>query len=98
MIYGKYKAGIIQPWVVNQADVWVDKNGTEYTLDEMGINYVENVINFLERNAYKWSDAVGRPYEPYHKSVEWMRETVLYQRLQVELFMREIHTGVYDVD
>jgi hypothetical protein len=98
VIHGKYKAGIIQPWVVNQAEVWVDKDGTEYTLDEMGIQYLENVQGFLERNAPKWSDALGRPYESYYKSVEWIRTTPLYARIEVELFLRELPTGAYEVD
>lgn len=52
-----HEIGRIHTWTFDQDEIWIDKQGIEHRVDDMNIEYVKNVLVFLQNGAerFRWA-------------------------------------------
>lgn len=96
--FGKHGKGVFHPWVLNQDKVWINNDGDEYTIDEMDIVYIENVMNFLTRRVRARKRVGKKMYNTAAAAEKKLKATRLYKRLDEEYTLRMINTQTYEID
>lgn len=52
-----HRPGVIHTWTFDQEELWIDNQGREHLLLDMDIEYIKNVLVFLQNGAerFRWA-------------------------------------------
>ena len=68
-----------------QTAIWTDKHQIERPLVQIDVEYLSNILRFLEAHADLLVVAAGWPTKNRQDSLVWIEAAPLYQALQAEL-------------